>query len=147
MNETLELDDQDDVEDLNNDDPNALPDHTRTKWIILGSLVGLAAIMPIVENLVPLIWKGVVVILHSILNQALAYTWVYFDSVEFGDPIGFGMRVLVILFGPFVIPFYLFHSRGAKYGMRAIGKMLIVFFAMTGAYAAVNLWIKGESIF
>ncbi|MDB5036251.1 MAG: hypothetical protein JWQ98_3492 [Chlorobi bacterium] len=85
MNEALDLDDED---DLNGDDPDALPDYTRTKWIILISLVVVSAATPILEYMVP--------------------------------------------------------SRGTRYGMRAMGKMLIVFLAMIGAYNIVRIWIIGQ---
>lgn len=109
-------------------DYDSLPDHTRQKRLAVILLTVVAALSPFLSISLPMPLDGIVA---GIPINALAMTWVYFDSLELGDPIDGGMRIGVMFLGMLMVPIYFYRSRGKKYGtialMRMIGLVILLF--------------------
>jgi hypothetical protein len=56
--------------------------------------------------------------------------WCYYDSLERGQRLGAGFRLLIVIFGVPALFIYLFKSRGLRRGLRASGAALLVIFGL-----------------
>lgn len=114
-----------------------LPDHTREKRLAVAGLLvnaALAAVLPLIMS------EILSFVIPQILCSALVFTWIYFDALELGDPIGGGTKVSLFLFGVIAIPIYFYRSRGVKYGTLALARAVGLFLLMMVIASSLEFW-------
>ena len=110
--------------------PISLPDHTVAKRGIMLLALLLAAAVPFIVLIEPFPYSMMMIVLALLLAGILVYGWAYLDSREVAEQLPPVLGVALILFNFFPLCIYLFHSRGLRYGLRAVGKTLLLLAAM-----------------
>lgn len=119
-------------------DAEAMPDHRKEKRRALLLMLAVMTLAGSVSTVVEAV-GNIVMPLFGLLLLILAMTWIYFDSVDRGDPVGTGMRVAILLVGVIAIPVYIFRSHGLTGGTVLALKCLLYLLLLLCIYTAINL--------
>jgi hypothetical protein len=114
------------------------PDHRKEKRRALLLMLAVMTLAGSASTSIAAI-GNVVMPLFGFLLLILATTWIYYDSVDRGAPIGTGMRLAILLVAFVGVPVYIFRSRGFTGGVVLALKGLLYLLLLLCIYATINL--------
>ena len=106
----------------------------KKRMVIISAFVFSAAMGPFELALQPNSFPYRIVSLISWFGTSvLAFSWVYFDSLQRRRSITTGLRLLIVFLGMIGLCVYLVNSRGLKQGLISCAKALGLFNLASGA--------------
>lgn len=112
------------------------------KTIALGALLALALLAGFIEgsfattDVAASLSAG-----HLAITVALIFVWFYLDARERKYQSGIALKLLMLGLTVFALPYYLFRSRGAKGGFKALGFAVLLFIAAMILYR-LGAWVS-----
>lgn len=127
--------------------PYQSPFNVRKRDVVMG-LVAIIVLEPFVTWLVSssVTAYSIVYLALSIAILAGCIMWVHIDAAHKGIIVGHGFRLAMILAMIVALPYYLYSSRGAKYGTIALLKAIGLWFAATIVSAFVGIAVGLDTI-